>query len=708
MQAFEMIGVRGTRLLHRALSACLLLAATSCLDDSPVASGAPVVRATLSANVVGAQAGGTVQIRVGYRTRTQQLVTLPSTPVRVSLAAGTTVVLPLTVDIGPCLGDAERAPVGEAGCKLVIEVSLLDATGGTVDTQTRESSGGPVSAGQSVNFGTVTVGITVSAIVVAPTAVSANPQDDRVLTATVRDAAGAPVSTSVVSWTTSDATVAQLLATTGASITMRALKIGTASVSASAGGKTTTVPISVTAPAPLVLRQRQGAGCVIVGQTLTMEVDSPPGPVTWSSASPAIASIVGSTGVVTGVANGSAIVTATSGTRTGNATVCVTGPLRVTPATIALVAGRTTQLSITGNTGGTVSAASANPAIATVDAVGLVRGVGIGSTTVSLTLTAPSGTDVVQIPVSVAPSSVSISPSPGSAALNRSTRFTASALDANGSPLPAVPVAWTITDATVGSLSASSGVTVDVRALKLGTTTVRATVQGVSAAVQFTGTPVLPASRLEKVSGDGSTCPTRSTSCSFVVRAVDANGSSVPGTQVAWQSAIGCGQAVVIVTDAVGLSTAPNLCSSAKPGPYTQVATLQANQQTASFGYTLRGLLVSLQSADSTGLPTYAVTSPIGPATGLAVAIEYVSGPTDGYVTTSQLNVTTTPAVLRISFDPYSLPYGAYRFNIVVSTTTPGIGPGVETVTFDTSNYGFVGGNRTRATVAPVPRSPQP
>ena len=91
--------VRGTRFLSRVLSACLLFAGISCLDDSPVASVAPVVRATLSANVVGAQAGGTVRIRVGYRTRAQQLVALPSTPEQVSLAAGATVVVPLTVEI---------------------------------------------------------------------------------------------------------------------------------------------------------------------------------------------------------------------------------------------------------------------------------------------------------------------------------------------------------------------------------------------------------------------------------------------------------------------------------------------------------------------------------------------------------------------------------------------------------------------------------
>jgi len=688
-----------------------LLTTWSCLDDSPVTAGQPTVRATLSANVVGEAAGGTVRIRVGYRTRTQQLVALPSTPEQITVAPGSTIVLPLTVDIGPCLADADRAPLGESGCKLVIEVTLLDAAGGTLDTQTRESSGGPVAPGGSVNFGTMTVGIVVSTVVVAPTAVAVNPQDEQRLTATVRDASGAAAPAAVVTWATSDASVAQLLATTGASVSVRALKVGTASVTASSGGKTSSaVPIVVSAPAALVLRQRQGVGCVLVGQSLTMEVDTPPGPVTWSSAAPGAATVVAGTGVVTGVANGSAVITATSGNRTGSATVCVTGPLRVTPTTVSVLAARTSQLAATGVTGGTVTYASANATIATVDANGLVRGVGVGNTTVNVTFTAPSGTDVVSVPVSVNASAVIISPSPGSAAVNRLTRFTATLQDANGAALPSVPVTWSIVDATVGSLSTTSGASVDVRALKLGTTTVRATAGATTATVQFTGTPVLPASRLEKVSGDGSICPTRSTTCTFVVRAVDANGSPVPGAAITWRSPLACGLQAQTVTDAVGLSTSANVCSVAKAGAYAQTATLQATQQQASFAYTLRGLLVTLESTDSTGMPTYAITSPAGTAAGLTTTIEYLSGPTTGYVKGIGLTRTTTPAAVKISFDPFNLPSGVYAFNIVVSTTTPGIGPGFETFTFDTSNYGYVQRARpgtTPSAAAPVvPRSP--
>src|SRR5687768_11320014 len=275
----------GSRVARRALGALsIILAAIGCLDDTPVTVGSPNVRATLSANVVGVMAGGTVRIRVGYRTSREQFVPLPSTPEQITVAAGTTVVVPLTVDIGPCLTDEDRIAAAQPGCRLTIELTLSDASGGVVDTQMRDASGAPVTPGQSVDFGTVTVGVPVSVVTIAPASVSLNVTQEQQIAATVRDASGAVITSVPVSWTTSDATVAQLSGGTGGTITVRALKLGSATVAASAGGKTSNqVTVSVVPPQPLTIRQRQGNGCVIAGQTINLDVDSPPGPVSWSS-----------------------------------------------------------------------------------------------------------------------------------------------------------------------------------------------------------------------------------------------------------------------------------------------------------------------------------------------------------------------------------------------------------------------------------------
>src|SRR4051812_26558542 len=125
----------GRATLHSAVSVLLLQA---CLDDTPVTASPLTVRAMLNANVVGEMAGGTVRIRVAYRSSRQALVPLPSSPAQITLAAGTTVVLPLTVDIGPCLADRTRFLADEPGCTLTIELTLADAAGQVIDTQTRD------------------------------------------------------------------------------------------------------------------------------------------------------------------------------------------------------------------------------------------------------------------------------------------------------------------------------------------------------------------------------------------------------------------------------------------------------------------------------------------------------------------------------------------------------------------------------------------
>lgn len=666
-----------------------LLGASACLNDMPTAKGATTLSATLNANVVGAIAGGTVRIRVGYRTSRQQFIALPSSPQEVAVAAGATVVIPVTVDIGACLADEERVSASQRGCLLTIELTLLDPGGNTIDTQTRDASGGPATPGQAVDFGTVTVGITVSTITVAPTSLGMNVSDEQRLVATVRDVNGAVTTAQPVTWNTSDATVAQLTPPASSSVTVRALKLGTASIVASAGGKSSApVPVNVVPPAPLVIRQRQGAGCVIVGQTINLDVDSPPGPITWSS-SGTIAATVSSSGVVTGVSAGQSVITATSGNRTGTATVCVTGPLRVGQGTLSVIAGQTVQIVASGVTGGALSYVSSAPTIATVDAAGLVRGVGIGQATITVTFTAPSGTDSQPVRVTVIAAGASISPTSASAGLSNTTRFTVIARDANGASIPDATATWTIDDPTIGSLSATSGSSVDVRALKLGSTIVRATTGGVTATAQFIAIQPLPAVRLEKVSGEGATCPTRSTSCTFVVRALDVNGGTVPGTSVSWSSNAACGPPKVVASDDAGLASATNICSNVAAGTYSQTAALSSGAQ-VSFSFSLRGLVLTLQAIDSFGNYIYGVTSPSGPAVGLTPTVQYVFGQVTNYVTQLKLSTTATPSTLTVVFDQYSLPTGNYAFDVIVSTTATGIGPGVDRITFTVDTSGFV------------------
>ena len=677
----------------------VLVGLTACLDDTPTSAGTTKLRANLSATVVGSFAGGTVRIRVGYRTTREQFIALPSSPQEVPVAAGATVVVPVMVDIGPCLLDGERVLSAEPGCLLTIELTLSDASGTPIDTQIRDAGSGPATPGGGpVDFGTVTIGVSVSTITVAPPSLGMNVAEEQRLVATVRDAAGAVTTALPVTWNTTDGTVVQLTPGTAGSVTVRALKLGTASVTATAGGKSSSpVAVSVVPPAPLVVRQRQGAGCILVGQTINLDVDSPPGAITWTSANPSAAS-VSAAGVVTGIIPGSVVITATSGARTGTATVCVTGPLRIVAANISVVAGQSVQIATTGVTGGALSYVSDAPGIATVDASGVVRGVSLGTANVTVTFTAPSGTDSQPVRVTVTAAGVAITPTTANAGLGRTTRFTVVVKDASGASIPGSAATWTINDPTVGSLSAALGASVNVRALKLGSTIVRATAGGVTGTAQFVASQALPASRLEKVAGDGVTCPTRSTSCTFVVRALDANGAPVPGASVSWASNIACGSPKLVASDNNGLATTSNLCSNIAAGTYTQTATLVSNGAQVSFSFSLRGLVLTLQNVDSFGNYIYSVTSPSGAAAGLTASVAYRSGQVTDYVSVLALNGATTPAVLTVGYDPYSLPIGEYTFDLIVSTTTSGIGPGVETITFFVDSGGFVSRSNARRT----------
>lgn len=679
----------------------------ACLNDAPTKVTSPTVRASLSASVASVVAGGTVRIRIGYRNGQQAFVALPSSPEQISVAAGTSTVLPVTVDIGPCLADGTRLAAEAPGCVLTVELTLTDGAGTVLDRQTRDARS-PASPGQSVDFGSVTIGVVVSTIAVAPTSLGMNVSDEKQLTATVRDANGAVTTTPQVTWATSDATVAALTPGPNGSVTVRALKLGTASVTAAAGGKTSApVTVTVAPPAPLVITQRPGQGCAIVGQTLTLDVTSPPGPVAWSSGDPNVATITAA-GVVTGVASGQTVVSATSGNRSGTLTVCVTGPLRVSNPNLSVTAGRTVQIATSGATGGSLTYTSSAPAIATVDGNGLVRGVGLGQAIVTATLTAASGTQSVPVQVAVGAAAVAVSPTSATAAVNGgAARFTATPLDANGAALPPVSVSWTISDPSIGALSTTSGTSVDVRALKLGAATVRATLGTATASAQFTSAQSLPAVRLEKVSGDGVTCPTRSTTCTFVVRAVDTNGVPVPGAAVTWSSNTTCGPFQSLRTDAFGLSTASNICANVPTGAYTQTASLASAQFSVSFSFSLRGLVLQLQSIDSyTGAYIYSVTSPSGPATGLDATVDYRSGPASDYVSSLTLTSKSTPATLTVDYYNSQLPIGSYVFDVIVSTTTTGLGPGSATISFSTDSLGYFAtpNDRARATSPSVSR----
>ncbi|HUR02460.1 MAG TPA: Ig-like domain-containing protein [Nonomuraea sp.] len=131
--------------------------------------------------------------------------------------------------------------------------------------------------------------------------------------------------------------------------------------------------------------------------------------VTWSTDNAQVATVSG-TGLVTGVAVGTATLTATSEGKNGTARVTVTAApapvasLEVTPALPTLAEGSRVQLTITAKdsagqplTGRTATWATSDPQVATVSGTGLVTGVAAGLAVITATSEGQPGTSSVTV-----------------------------------------------------------------------------------------------------------------------------------------------------------------------------------------------------------------------------------------------------------------------------------------------------------------------
>ncbi len=154
---------------------------------------------------------------------------------------------------------------------------------------------------------------------------------------------------------------------------------------------TYTLPFGCVATASVTVDQPpsaiSGASTVCVGATISLS--DVPGGGTWSSSTPTVAIIDPSTGIVTGVSNGTTTITYTLPTGCTATTVIAVNPVApITGPTSLCVAPAPAGISLTDATpGGAWS--STSPGIASIDAFGNVTGISAGTTTISYLL--PSG-----------------------------------------------------------------------------------------------------------------------------------------------------------------------------------------------------------------------------------------------------------------------------------------------------------------------------
>lgn len=229
-----------------------------------------------------------------------------------------------------------------------------------------------------------------------------------------------------VTWSSSTPAVASVSAT-GEVTAVAAGNTTVRAVSTVDGSKSGAAQVTVSALAVRSVTVSPNAVSLQVGQTTTAlaTVDRDAGvagTVTWASNNAAVATVNATSGLITAVTPGTAIVSATSTVdNTKSAALAVTvvsvpnnlTALSVAPTSAALGIGGTLQLVPSPTTVGTptitYSYQSSNTAVATVSGTGLVTAVGNGTAVITTTATTNTNSLSVATTITVASASVSIS-----------------------------------------------------------------------------------------------------------------------------------------------------------------------------------------------------------------------------------------------------------------------------------------------------------
>jgi len=391
-----------------------------------------------------------------------------------------------------------------AGDSVPVSVTY-SVTGGTISAAGLYTAGQSAGAYQVVateSGGSVagTARITINTVPVA--AVTVNPPTGTVpvggavqLSATPKDVNGVALTGRVVTWASSNTAVA----TVSASGLLTGVAAGSATITATSEGINGTSAITVAnvpvasvtvSPAATSLlvgatQQLSATPKDVNGVTLTGRV------VTWASSNTAVATVSAS-GLVTGVAAGSATITATSEGINGTSAITVANvpvaSVTVSPTTAGLLINATRQLSaVTKDAAGAtlsgrvVTWSSSAPAVATVSASGLVTGVAAGSATITATSEGKSGTATVTV-TNVPVASVTLSPAIASVLVGTTLQLTATPKDSAGGTLSGRVVTWASSAPALAMVDGSGLITT----LAVGSVTITATSEGKTGTARIT------------------------------------------------------------------------------------------------------------------------------------------------------------------------------------------------------------------------------
>ncbi len=312
----------------------------------------------------------------------------------------------------------------------------------------------------------------------------------------------------IINWSSSNTSIA----TVNSSGVVTGIAAGSATITATTdeGGYSSTKSITVTKPVSGI-SSISGSSSVEVGSTITLSASVSPADatnqtITWSSDATGVAT-VNSSGVVTGVAAGSATITATTadGGFTSTKSISVSNAV-VSVSSISSISGSSTvaagstitlsaSVSPANATNQTITWSSDATGVATVNSSGVVTGVAAGSATITAT-TADGGFSSTKT-ITVTQSVTSISSISGSSFVNVGSTIT---LSASVSPSDATDktITWSSDASGVATVN-SSGVVTGVAG---GTATITAAAGGFSSTKSIT--VVVPVTGISSISGASS------------------------------------------------------------------------------------------------------------------------------------------------------------------------------------------------------------
>jgi uncharacterized protein YjdB len=336
----------------------------------------------------------------------------------------------------------------------------------------------------------------VNAVVVSPAQAAVVMGRTLQLTTTVLDAQGQPLSGRLLTYSSGNpagATVSPTGLVTGVALGSTHIVVSSQGISDTAMVSVVPVPVTTVTITP-------SAPVLTIGQTIGLTATAtssdgsalPGRPVAWSSGTPAIAT-VSTSGVVTGVSPGSAVVFATIEGVVASVTVTVASlpvaSVLITPSGGTVQVGDTLFLTATpldangaALTGRITSWASDNPTVATVGNAGQVAAVAQGTASITATIEGKTGT--VAVTVTATTFTVTITPPTLALRILETGQLTAVVRTQSGKVQPNAPVTWSSSNPFVATVSPTG----TVLGLMPGTTVITVTSKGASATATVTVT----------------------------------------------------------------------------------------------------------------------------------------------------------------------------------------------------------------------------